>query len=303
VKSRLRSNRDLSLYKPQAKLEKLQRRAKLMAIREQITKDAKEAMDTHELEHRLQRIHMKESKLELRLRKDEVQVISRAWFTCIAVTGLAFNSYKIALNRKHLHIRSDKVLKFFLIMAITVGKLRLKLRRFRAKAAFVKLQPMRRHITRWIAKHKTRFARLITDNIENSMTRNMLTRLMFEWRSRLLKLQRGMLYCLLCKKVLYKMLVKQWEALPNARKEPVPAAIKVIFIRQAIKDRLQVHNQSMSLWRAPLIPLKKKQGVPSKPAVNVKFTREELLLLDANARLRSNRWDYMLHKDKQLKLR
>jgi hypothetical protein len=303
VKSRLKSNRNLSLYKPQAKLEKLQRRAKLMAIREQITKDVKEALDTHELEHRLHKIHMKENKLELRLRKHEVKEISRVWYSFIVVTGLAFSSYKIALNRKHLHIRSSKVLKFLLVMAITVGKLRLRLRRFRAKGALVKLQPMRRYATRWVVRRKTSFAHLITDNLEHSLTRNMLTRLMFDWRSRLLRLQRGMLYCLLCKRVLYKMLVKQWEALPKARKEPVPAAIKVIFIRQAMKDRLKVHNQQVAMWSTALIAHQKSQAAPPKPAVTAKFTREELVLLDASARLRSNRWDYMLHKDKQLKLR
>lgn len=311
IAKRMRANTNLSLYRPQVKLEIMKRKSQLMAVREQLTRDVKESMAKHETEARLKKLQLKESKLELRLRKDEVIEISRGWLTLIGVVGCAFTSYKYALNRKRLHYRSSKVLKFLLIMAVCCGKIKVWLRKRRAKMALVKLQPIRFYTKLWVQSRRTILSNMVTDNIENSLTRNMLMRLMFDWSSRLKQLQRAMLYCLMCKKILYNRLAKQWD-LVVGKKESVPFAIKVLFLRTAIKAKLKEHSEALALWNFTVITKSRKRMyrdpstqsvIISKPTFSLKFAKEELNEINSKAMSRSNRWDYMLHRDKNIRRR
>lgn len=309
IRTRLAINRNLALHKPQAKLEVLKKRAKLMTIREQIAKQVKEAMISHEINARLLKLKIKENKLELRLRKDESLEVCKAWLILMSGLGAAYTGYRMALNRKRLHGRSSKVMGFFLIMSITCGKIMRKIRRHRCKASLMKLQVMRFYVMRWIKNHRKRTAAKITETVEDSLSRNFFAQVLFLWRSKLLRLQRGMLYCLLIKKILYRRLSKLWDSVPAAKKDVVPQAVKVIYLRTAVKEKVKAYSQQLKDWKSAvedsayeLHGLDEASRSLPRPTLCLRFTKEEFAELDFNAKLRRNRWDYMIHRDRQLRM-
>jgi nitrate reductase gamma subunit len=101
-------------------------------------------------------IEAKQRRFEWRMRPAEISKGKGMWCGLMCALGLMEKWNQRYVMRKKLHKRSQKVLKFLLLMAITVGKICRILRKKRRNVAFAVLKKLIPFVYRWHSQFRRR---------------------------------------------------------------------------------------------------------------------------------------------------
>lgn len=181
----------LSQYTPQERLKSLRLRFTQASTRLSISKAA-------HIEIENARKRRFEADMEIKLRRfrwrqcpEEVTKGKKMWVGVAIALGVVEQWRRKGGQRRvsasqELHIRSQRTLMLFLAASRICGKTLRKAKQMRYSRLFKSLQPLKPYIRRWKSTRRHRFVELITDFLENSISRDVIYRLVTVWKQRVL---------------------------------------------------------------------------------------------------------------------
>lgn len=208
-------------------------------------------------------------------------------------------------------MRSQAILKFLLVMAISVGKIAAKVRKRRTERAFKELQRLVPFVQRWKDRWLKSRRERVVQFIEDSLCQDVIYKLIVTWKSRVVSIQRLIKRWLQRRKAQKTLQLLMWNRVERALRttkqtEVPPLAVKLMLISDLLKEKLKDYVALVRQWQANceriaeiyaqkrLETLLEEQisvlRLPSKPHFPVLISREEVLVLMVQADKKKSRW-------------
>jgi len=236
------------------------------------------------------------------------------------------------LERKKLHKRSQKVLKFLLLMAISVGRICTILRKKRRNRAFVVLRKIVPFLARWRQNVRKKLVEKVAISLENCTALDTIYRLIATWKRKVVSIQRHIRQWLMQRRLHKQLIVKQWErsevpsqtvknhktagyVIKEIRSETVvPETVKYLLAGDLLKEKIKVFLGRLQEWKSlcrdmklehrlqqeddPLTQLPELK-LPAAPRFSVNVTDTEMRELQQTAEKKRVRWDRMAKEGKK----
>ena len=208
-------------------------------------------------------------------------------------------------------MRSQAILKFLLVMAISVGKITAKVRKRRTEKALKELQKLaplvQRWKDRWLKSRRERVAQFI----EDSLCQDVIYKLIVTWKSRVVSIQRLVRRWLQRRRAQKTLQLLMWNRVERAFRttkptEVPPLAVKMMLISDLLREKMKDYVALVRQWQANcqqiaeiyaqkrLETLLEEQisvlRLPPKPHFPVLISREEVLVLMVQADKKKSRW-------------
>lgn len=106
-------------------------------VRAQVTKIARNCIFTLKKEKFQDSLNEKSRKFSLRLKMNDFNKLARIWGVLTELGGISFCMKKIIQNRKRLKLRNSKRIMWIRSLCRAVGKIRILLRKIRAKRSII----------------------------------------------------------------------------------------------------------------------------------------------------------------------
>lgn len=302
----------LDRYKPDYIRQQLREKAARDDFRAVIVRLAKlEICNSRKSKH-MEVLQDKLRRHDWRQRAGEISQGKRIW------TGLVvyFGTMEIILEklerRKELHVRSKGILKFLLIMAITVGKIQVKVKRKRYKHAFSVIHRIAPFLMRWRRRHQVKMRERIAVFVETSLSQDVFYKIIASWKARLLCIQRIIRNWIWRRRAHKALLAAQWSRietlLASKGGKPLdipPISVKLLLISDLLKEKIKSHLFDLENWRSKCDsiltehknlqyelldePLKSPK-LPQKPKFPTLLAKAEIMQLMAKAEKKKSRW-------------
>lgn len=255
-----------------------------------------------------------------RQRAGDISQGKQIWTGILAFLSILRIMHAKLVKRRDLHLRSKRILTFLLMMAITVGKIQVKVKRKRYKQAFSVIRRIAPFLMRWRRRHGVRMRERIAEFLENSLSQDVFYKIIASWKARILSIQRIMRNWLSRRRAHKVLLALQWAKMEanlavKAGKplETPPNTVKLLLISDFLKEKLKIHLFDLENWRAKcdsiLLDHKnlryelldepiKTPKLPQRPEFSTLLAKEELMHLMARANKKKSRWDRMVKENK-----
>jgi len=181
----------LSQYSPQERLKSLQQRSTQVSTRISINKAARTEIEHARKRHFQAEMEVKQRRFRWRQFPKEICAGKRLWAGLAVALGVVEcwtrkSQARRVGDRQELHIRSQRTLMLFLATARLCGKALRKTKEMRFSRLLKGLRPLRPYICRWKANRRHKSLELVTDFLENSISRDVIYRLVTVWKQRVL---------------------------------------------------------------------------------------------------------------------
>lgn len=185
ISHRIQSNiQAVKRFTPDQKRQSLQKKAELEQTRLSLTRSFHLELTNNLRKQREENLENKLRRFEWRMNPEMVWKGKKRWVGVIC----ALNSCNLLKNRfakrKILHEKSQKILKFLLLVSMTIGKIRVTLKENRRKKAFCALKRLIPFISRWRISHRRRLIERIDLIIESCISQHAIYKLIVIWKSR-----------------------------------------------------------------------------------------------------------------------
>lgn len=310
----------LDRYKPDKVRLQLRQKAVREDFRANIVRLTKVEICQSRKNKHLEVLQDKLRRHDWRQRAGDISQGKHIWTGILAYLAILRIMHEKLGKRKDLHIRSTRILKFLLIMAITVGKILVMVKRKRYKHAFAVIRRIAPFLMRWRRRHQVKMKERITEFLENSLSQDVFYKIIASWKARILSIQRIMRNWLSRRKAHKVLLTLQWAKVEatlasKAGKalEIPPTSVKFILISDFLKEKLKIHLFDVENWRAKcdsiLLDHKnlryeildepiKTPKLPKKPEFPTLLAKEEVMRLMAKANKKKSRWERMAKETK-----
>jgi hypothetical protein len=304
-------------YKPVNLKLKLQEKALKDDFRATISRLARKEIEESTKKRHLDELNEKFRRYEWRLRTEEISDCKRRWCALLFYISSLHYWNRKRTWRSGLHQRSQGILKFLLLMALSVGKITHKLRQRRYKKALVKLRRLTPMMSRWISRHKSKMRESIAETVERSLSMAVFYQIIASWKRRIVLIQRCVKNWLERRRSHKQFLLSRWTFLESQLKrtgEVAPDAVKMHFLNNYLKSRLQVHLIDLENWRARCETVQEAYQklrydslddpppppkLPRKPHFSLTLTLEDAAGLVAAAEKKKYHWQRMLKEGRR----
>lgn len=306
-------------HKPFSRAKLLEMKALELSSRIQAAKSKKQTLLETRAQVQVAKIRKRQYTRDLRLMKEDRVAVRRNWSRVVAILGLCSVSLFAIPNRMKLHERAAHLVRNLCLISIALGKFMRPVRVIRRKKALGKLTIMGFYARLWLKNKNRRRTKIIVDTLEKGITQGLIVKLMDAWRSKLLRIQRGMRWLLLWKRIRYRRLARRWVVYEQrSRKLQIPFEVKMIFLRQLVKKRLLDHIAEMREWKEDCLAERKHYEdnyyslktdqvltgsqrrmtliLPQRPAFNPIVRQKDFEQMCEAADRSRLRWDWMVHR-------
>ena len=304
-------------YKPINLKLRQQEKALKEDFRANISRLARKEIEESTKKRHLDDLNEKFRRYEWRLRTEEISDCKRRWCALLFyISSLHYWNHKRTW-RSSLHQRSQGILKFLLLMALSVGKISHTLRQRRYKKALVKLRRLAPIMGRWICNHKSRMRESIAETVERSLSMAVFYQIIANWKRRIVLIQRCVKNWLERRRSHKQFLLTRWTLLePQLKRtgDVAPDAVKMHFLNSYLKSRLQVHLIDLENWRARCETVQEAYEkllydslddpppppkLPRKPYFSLTLTLEDTAGLVAAAEKKKYHWQRILKENRR----
>ena len=146
----------------------------------------------------------------MRMNKEELSKVQKRWLILLTYAGAMMLFHVKFENRKALHLRSQRHLKFLMLICMSLGVVLRKRLAIRKRQALTVLKRIAPFVARWLLRHKQKMRESITSFVERTMMQDVIYQLMRRWIRNLLIVQRAVRHFLGGRKLLYAMLKQTW---------------------------------------------------------------------------------------------
>ena len=209
-------------------------------------------------------------------------------------------------------------------MAISVGKIAMKVKRRRTALAFKELQRLVPFVRRWKARWLQIRRDRVTQFIEDSLCQDVIYKLIVTWKSRVVNIQRLIRRWLQRRRAQKTLHLLSWNRVervirPSKPAEIPPLAVKMLLISDLLRCKMKEYVHLVSQWKvdcermAALYAQRRLETLfedqisvlrlPQKPRFPVLFSREEVLGLMAQADKKKSRWSRLAKDSRRHGLR
>lgn len=322
--SRLRLYRQsLSQYTPQERLKSMRQRSTQVSTRLSISKAARTEIEHVRKRHFEAEMEVKQRRFRWRQFPAEICAGKRLWAGLALALSLVERWTRKAQGRRvrttqELHIRSQRTLMLFLVTARICGKALLKAKKMRFCRLLQRLRPLRPYIRHWKANRRGKFIELVTDFLENSISRDVIYRLVTVWKQRvpstqIITIQRGVKDWQSTKEAQKTLLLLQWERWEDQFPKGLgvkqaPKRVKELLLSDILKRKGMEHVKNIEKWQETCRNLQKarKKAVkadplaefpvlklPPRPRFLLFLSPDELQTAQKAAEKKKSRWDRM----------
>lgn len=184
-------HQSLSQYTPQERLKSIHLRSIQASTRLSISKAAHVEIENARKRRFEADMEIKLRRFQWRQYPEEVTKGKKMWVGVAIVLGVVEQWRRKGVHRKvrirqELHIRSQRTLMLFLAASRICGKTLRKAKQMRFSRLFRSLQPLKPYIRRWKSTRRRKFIEIITDFLENSISRDVIYRIVTVWKQRVL---------------------------------------------------------------------------------------------------------------------
>ena len=306
----------LDKYKP----EIVHQSIKIKAVKDDLhaceIRNAKQEIYTQKLQRTLEEVQTKARRYEWRQRARDIMEGKKRW------TGVLYYMNTVrwwhdkfvrrrVMSIQALHARSQAVLKFLLVMTISVGKIAAKVKEMRRKKAYQELKRLIPYVRRWKARWLRARREHITEFIEDSLCKNTIYKLIVTWKTKVMWAQRAVKHWLQRRKAQKILQLLMWCRVERALRtvkqlDTPPLAVKMMLITELMRSRMKDYVEKVGKWNKTcreiadsyaerrLETLLEEQmsvmRLPQKPRLPVIFTRDEVFFLMSQAEKKKSRW-------------
>lgn len=322
----------LKRYTPLERLKTVKEQAALEQSRSQVTRTLHQELKQAKRQRFEEEIEAKQRRFEWRMRPAEISQGKWIWSGLMCALTLMSKWDQRYLVRKKLHKRSQKVLKFLLLMAISVGKICSLLRKKRRNRAFAVLRKILPFLSRWRQGVRQKMLEKVTISLENCTALDTIYRLIATWKRKIVGIQRHIRQWLMRRRLHKQLIVKQWEAreMPSQTVKNhkaagyvikeirsdivVPEAVKYLLAGDLLKEKVKFHLSRLQGWKSLCQDMKSEHRLrqeddplaqlpelklPPAPLFTLNLTDSEMRELQQTAEKKRLRWDRMAKEGKQ----
>lgn len=319
-------------YTPVERMKTVKEQAALEQSRSHVTRSINQELKLARKMRLEAEIEAKQRRFEWRMRPAEISKGKGMWCGLMCALGLMEKWNKRYIMRKKLHKRSQKVLKFLLLMAISVGKICRKLRKKRRNVAFAVLKKLIPFLYRWRRQLRRKMLEKVATTLENCTAQDIIYRLIGTWKRKVVGIQRNIRQWLMQRRLHRQLMVKQWEkqeiptqSVKNHKaagyvirefkaENVVPEAVKYILAGELLKEKVRLFVGHLQEWQSlckdmkveykmrqdedPLLQLPELE-YPAAPRFSVNLSEAEIQELQRTAEKKRMRWERMAKEGKQ----
>lgn len=323
-------------YTPVERLKAVKQHAALELSRSHLTRTLHQELKFARKQRLISELEAKQRRFEWRMRPTEISLGKHIWCGLFTALSLIHKWDCKYISRKKLHKRSQKILKFLLLMTISVGKICMIVRKKRRKTAFATLKLIVPFLIRWKTKHKAKLREQIATTLENCTAQVAIYQLIATWKRRIVSIQRRIKQWLMQRKLYKQLIVRQWEKAEMRRETvknhklagyvikeikaegTVPEGVKYLLVEELLREKVRVFVIRRKEWQStcsdilldhqlkqaeePLVRLPGPQ-YPPPPQFSVAVSEIEIQDLQQSAEKKRSRWDRMTKDGKQKKSR
>ena len=171
-------------YTPDERLKTLHEKAEMEEIRLTLTRSFRTEMASIIRQKREENLKNKIRRFEWRMNPIAIVNGKKRWIGVICGLSAVRTWQSRFFHRKILHIRSEKVLKFLVLICISIGRIRIILMRNRRNRAFCTLRRLIPFIAQWRIKNRQKLAERIAASIEVCISQQIIYKLIVLWKHR-----------------------------------------------------------------------------------------------------------------------
>jgi hypothetical protein len=248
--SRVKSNETMEQYRPQSRIRRLEEKSSELEAKIKAAKAKKQALLEVKLKTQVDTIRKRQYSRDLRVMRHDRIEVKQTWSTLFAIVGVCTASLYAIPHLKQLHERAGHLVRGLCVISKALGKFMKPVRTLRKKSAVDKLAVLGVYAKLWMGERRRRQRNIIVECLERGITQALLMKLMAEWHFKLVRVQRGMRWLLLWKRIRYRRLLKRWSAYESSAKLPkIPLEVKLVYLRQHVKKQLQDHIRQVREWK------------------------------------------------------
>lgn len=171
-------------YTPDERLKTLHEKAEMEEMRISLNRSFRTELAGIIRQKREENLKNKIRRFEWRMNPTVVVKGKKRWIGVLCGLSAIRTWQNRFFHRKILHIRSEKVLKFLVLICISIGRIRIILQRNRKNRAFSTLRKLVPFIAQWRIKHRQKLAERITATIEVCISQQIIYKLIVLWKRR-----------------------------------------------------------------------------------------------------------------------
>jgi hypothetical protein len=171
-------------YTPDERLKTLHEKAEMEEVRLSLTRSFRTELACIIRQKREENLKNKIRRFEWRMNPTAIFNGKKRWIGVICGLSAIRTWQNRFFHRKILHIRSEKVLKFLVLICISIGKIRIILRRNRRNRAFSTLRKLIPFIAQWRINNRKKLAERIAAAFESCISQQIIYKLIVLWKRR-----------------------------------------------------------------------------------------------------------------------
>lgn len=173
-------------YTPDERLKTLREKAAMEETRLSLTRSFRTELASLTHRKREEDLQTKLRRFQWRMNPAAISKGKRKWVGLFCGFSAMSKWQSRFISRKILHLRSEKVLKFLLVMCISIGRIRLLVSRNRRKKAFATLRKLVPFLTHWRRKHRKELVERVAETLEMATSRQTIYKLIGLWKRRVM---------------------------------------------------------------------------------------------------------------------
>ena len=185
-------NKDLQEFSMEKKLERLEKNKKIKEFEIEVHKNAKKSLEESNHKAKLDNYLKKINGIEWKLRKHERKFMKPRWTVLMLDLSIATAiKYKI-LQRKHFKKQAFKCFSLTVMVSRFIGKLKRKIYNIRLRKLRTIIKRNTNKMRLWLRNRKKTYFSCILQILDNFSMSTMMTKIMSNFMSKILRVQRAL---------------------------------------------------------------------------------------------------------------
>jgi hypothetical protein len=165
----IEKNKQVAGFSKEMRLKRIEEASRIRQFEETVHLRTKEALEHSRRDEMEKKYKEKVSKYEWRMKKHEIFKVKVAWGCLMCLSGIAFRIRTVIWNRLEEKVRVQRHFAVMGWLSRCVGKVMLRLHRFRYNKLSQALKKQRLHIIRWAASIRMQYQQSLLEIIERAM--------------------------------------------------------------------------------------------------------------------------------------
>lgn len=171
-------------YTPDERLKTLREKATMEETRLSLTRSFRTELASLTHRKREEDLQTKLRRFQWRMNPTAISKGKRHWAGLLCGLSVMSKWQSRFIHRKILHLRSEKILKFLVVMCLSIGRIRILVSRNRRKKAFATLRKLVPFLAHWRRKHRKELVERVADTLETACSQQTIYRLIGLWKRR-----------------------------------------------------------------------------------------------------------------------